>query len=315
MSHLSQGTLRRIIDEPDAVPGRYASHLATCNRCQKVSDQYRADRETVGFVLGEGTEGLDLERALAAVMDAVQRGAPVSEDMMTSPAGGRAGGRRAPARRASKPKVKPGLLTYIGRSFVGMGTVILLFLAYQLVGTNFVTSRQQNVLAAQLKTQWVSQVVEAKPDLGQGMALIKIPKIGVDQVVVEGVQVEDLKKGPGHYPGTALPGQIGNMVIAGHRTTYGAPFNRLDELAIGDEIIVYNATGPFKYRVTESKVVLPTAVEVLNPSADARLTLSTCNPKFSARQRLIIVAVLEGTPTGIQGGGSSPQFKVVPGDI
>jgi sortase A len=200
-------------------------------------------------------------------------------------------------------------LRAIGRGFIGLGTLILLFLLYQLVGTNLVTGRQQKALASEVKEEWATGVAEA-PVLGNGMALIKIPKIGVDAVVVEGVEVEDLKKGPGHYPDTALPGQLGNMVISGHRTTYGAPFYRLDELKPGDEITVFDARGPYTYRVTESKVVLPTEIGVIAPSSDARLTLTTCHPRFSAAKRLIVVAQLEGTPTGLQ--TTDPGAGVLP---
>ncbi|HYQ83967.1 MAG TPA: class E sortase [Rubrobacter sp.] len=200
-------------------------------------------------------------------------------------------------------------LRVVGRGFIGLGTLILLFLLYQLVGTNFVTGRSQKALAAEVQEQWEVSPKE-KPVLGNGMALIKIPKIGVDAVVVEGVEVEDLKKGPGHYPDTALPGQLGNMVISGHRTTYGAPFYRLDELEVGDEITIFDANGPFVYKVTESKIVLPTEIGVIAPSSDARLTLTTCHPRFSAAKRLIIVAQLVGTPSGLQ--TTDPGAGVLP---
>jgi sortase A len=193
-------------------------------------------------------------------------------------------------------------LRIIGRGFIGFGTIILLFLLYQLIGTNFVTGRQQKALAGELEDQWAKGITaeEDKPNLGEGMSIIRIPKIGVDQIVVEGVEVEDLKKGPGHYPDTALPGQLGNMVISGHRTTYGAPFYRLDELQPGDDIIVYDAKGPYTYKVSETRIVLPTEIGVIAPSSDARLTLTTCHPRFSAAKRLIVVAQLQGTPTGLQ---------------
>ena len=87
------------------------------------------------------------------------------------------------------------------------------------------------------------------------MATIRIPKIGVDKAVIQGVGVPDLKKGPGHYPSTPLPGQPGNAAIAGHRTTYGAPFYRLDELAPGDKILVATKQGHFEYKVESSKEV------------------------------------------------------------
>jgi sortase A len=191
-------------------------------------------------------------------------------------------------------------LRAIGRTFIGAGTIILLFLVYQLVGTNFVTGRAQKALASELEDQWAGGISTEEVELGEGVALIKIPKIGVDAVVVEGVEVEDLKKGPGHYPDTAMPGQLGNMVISGHRTTYGAPFYRLDELQEGDEIVVFGPNGSFSYLVTESKIVAPTEIGVIAPSSDARLTLTTCHPRFSAAKRLIVVAELQGTPQGLQ---------------
>ena len=139
------------------------------------------------------------------------------------------------------------------------------------------------------------------PEKGDALALIDIPKIGVNKVVIEGVDVNDLRKGPGHYPSTSLPGQEGDTAIAGHRTTYGAPFGDLDQLAPGDEITVVTVQGKFLYRVTEQKIVDPSDVSVLDPVPDpahaghnlATLTLTTCNPKYSASQRLIVEATLE----------------------
>lgn len=188
-------------------------------------------------------------------------------------------------------------LRVLGRSLIGFGSLVILFLLYQVLGTNLVTGRQQEALAKELEKTWSeTSIAEDKPDLGAGIALIKIAKIGVNSVVVEGVGVSDLKKGPGHYPETAMPGEVGNMVVSGHRTTYGAPFYRLNELKEGDEIVVFDATGPYTYKVTESKVVAPTEIGVIAPSTDARLTLITCNPRFSARQRLVVVASLQGAP-------------------
>jgi sortase A len=131
-------------------------------------------------------------------------------------------------------------------------------------------------------------------DTGAAVARIRIPAIDVDKVVVEGVGTNALKNGPGHYPDTPLPGQPGNAAIAGHRTTYGAPFGALDKLEPNDLIYVTTAQGAFQYRVTESMVVSPQDVWVLDPSEDDRLTLTTCHPRFSARERLIVVAELIG---------------------
>lgn len=191
------------------------------------------------------------------------------------------------------------ILQGIGRVFVTVGLLVLSFLAYQLWGTSAVTGQSQQALASELEEleSTDAPTTENPPAPGAAMGKIKIPKIGVDKVVVEGVDDESLKKGPGHYPETAFPGKAGNAVVSGHRTTYGSPFYRLDELKPGDEIIMEDTAGtPHKYKVTEKKIVLPTDLSVVVPSTDARLTLTTCHPRFSAKQRLIIVAALEGPP-------------------
>ncbi len=156
--------------------------------------------------------------------------------------------------------------------------------------------------------------VPTPPPTGNAVAVIRIPKIGVEKAVVEGVGVPDLQKGPGHYPGTPLPGQPGNAAIAGHRTTYGAPFYNLDQLEKGDEIDVTTLQGTYRFTVETSEVVRPDQTEVIDPTSDSRLTLTTCNPRFSSRERLVVTAVLVGTPapapaattsTTVAGGASS----------
>ena len=145
------------------------------------------------------------------------------------------------------------------------------------------------------------------PDNGEAIARMIIPAIDVDEIVVAGVEVEDLRKGPGHYGTTPLPGQPGNAAIAGHRTTYGAPFGQIDELAPGDEIIIETLQGRFVYRVLPGgrgmagrtpghRIVAPTALEVLDDQGDNRLTLTSCHPKYSSKQRIIVHAELVGDP-------------------
>jgi sortase A len=136
---------------------------------------------------------------------------------------------------------------------------------------------------------------EPAPAPGEALGRMVIPKIGLDVVMVEGVGRQDLKKGPGHMPWTPLPGQPGNAVVSGHRTTYGAPFYDLDLLEPGDEIVVETAIGRSVYVVRESIIVKPTDVWVTEPRPGAWLTLTTCNPRFSARERLIVFAeMVEG---------------------
>lgn len=217
-----------------------------------------------------------------------------------------------------------------GWTMIGFGALILLFLGYQLVGTNFLTARSQNraqetvedhFVAAQEEIEVVDTLPppqvddngstdpppsqedppvihygEPIPEEGLAFGVMTIPKIDAEHVLFEGVDRATLKKGPGHMPWTPLPGQPGNAVVSGHRTTYGAPFSDLDQLAPGDEILVETALGTHAYVVRESFIVLPTAVEVTDPKRGAWLTLTTCNPKFSARERLIISAELVDGP-------------------
>jgi sortase A len=207
------------------------------------------------------------------------------------------------------------VLGAIGRTCITAGVLILLFVAYQLWGTGIREAQAQNrleddfaeVLEDAQRTTTTSTTsttapvapttTEAAPPIdpvpeGEPTAHLRIPAIGVDKIVVEGVSLRDLKKGPGHYPETPLPGQEGNAAIAGHRTTYGAPFNRIDELEKGDEILVETVQGDFRYLVEEQLIVSPSQVEVLEDKGDNRLTLSACHPKYSARERIIVVATL-----------------------
>ncbi len=208
-----------------------------------------------------------------------------------------------------------------GRALVGLGALVLLFLAYQLWGTAFAESHSQGSLRRQLAAQLqagrptsLSQTsARPVPPSTNGVASppprnwppakggpegrVTIPAIGVDQVFVEGTGTAELRRGPGHYTGTPLPGQAGNVALAGHRTTYGAPFNKLDRLHPGDKIMVTTVQGSFQYDVRHSFVVKPSAVWVIGPASSNQLTLTTCTPRFSASRRLIVQASLLGSPT------------------
>ena len=217
----------------------------------------------------------------------------------------------------------------IGRSFVTVGLLILLFVAYQLWGTGLYTSREQD----RLRNEFTSALHGHKPPAttstttttttaatptaptvttttsppvvlpllsseGGPVAQIRIPRIGLDDIVVQGISRDDLRKGPGHYPDSPFPGQAGNAAIAGHRTTYGAPFGDLDQLENGDRIFVRTVQGSFTYVVFDPRhIVAPSDVSVLDPiPSKAVLTLTTCNPKYSAAQRLVVRAELQEPP-------------------
>jgi sortase A len=247
-----------------------------------------------------------------------------------------------------------------GRVLIATGLLLFAFVAYQLWGTGIQQARAQDELGNQLAEleQSLSTAPEATapttvpstpttdPDAsapsppptapvspeqllevveGDPIGLIEIPRIGVSEYLVAGVRTEDLRKGPGHYPTTPLPGELGNAAIAGHRTTYGSPFFDLDQLQPGDEIIVTMlGDSRFVYRVTESVVVTPADYDVvLTDDPDiAVLTLTTCHPQYSARERLIISSVLDADmsdPVGqlpIGYGQLDPggDDSVIPGD-
>jgi sortase A len=248
---------------------------------------------------------------------------------------------------------------WVGRVLLTAGILLLLFVAYQLWGTGIYEARAQSQLRDDLH-QSLRQASPSTPSTsstngatttspgadnptvsssaapttttlppaptpsdGDGMAFIRIPKIGLDTrdplVVVEGVDVNDLQKGPGHYPGTPFPGQEGNTAIAGHRTTYGHPFGDLDQLGKGDEITLQTVQGTFTYTVSRGPFAVdPTDVQVLDPIPDpdrpghnlATLTLTTCNPKYSAAQRLIVQADLEIPVGTLPLAASAPTSRV-----
>jgi sortase A len=117
---------------------------------------------------------------------------------------------------------------------------------------------------------------------------IEIPKIGVSKPMFDGVTLTVLDNGPGHWTGTALPGQMGNVVVAGHRTSHDRPFRNIDQLAAGDEVIFTTADGRFVYLVTSTEVVLPTAVEIIDQTAAYTATLFACHPVGSTRERIVV---------------------------
>jgi sortase A len=153
----------------------------------------------------------------------------------------------------------------------------------------FVAERQQQQLEDALFDP-PERVVERKPLKGDAIARIRIPPIGVDDYVVEGTDTGSLRKGPGHYPETPLPGDPGTAAIAGHRTTYGAPFREIDKLKRGDRLVLDMPDGRFVYRVTRTKIVDDSDLSVLDRVGYKQLVLSACHPLYSAAQRVIAFA-------------------------
>ena len=185
------------------------------------------------------------------------------------------------------------LIDFLGRTMIVAGLLLLSFVAYQLWGTGIVESRSQTAIAKQfVKPQPI------QPQLGGLVGRITIPSIGVSKYVVAGVRLKDLERGPGLFPGSPMPGQKGNVAIAGHRTTFGAPFSRIDELRGNERIILESKDGTFTYIVNgEPKIVLATDTAVAkttNPDI-ATITLVSCYPKWTSTKRIIVVATLDST--------------------
>jgi sortase A len=156
-----------------------------------------------------------------------------------------------------------------------------------------VDRRALRKLDASRRLAFAARALKRRSDDGDPVGRIRIPAIGLSEVFVEGTGAGDLRRGPGHYPATPLPGQRGTVAIAGHRTTYGAPFHDVDELDPGDRIELDMPYGRFTYRVERLRIVAPTATEVTDKVSFDRLVLSACHPLYSAAQRIIVFAKLE----------------------
>ena len=185
------------------------------------------------------------------------------------------------------------MLRGFGKACFIAAAFILGYVAWVLLGTNLVTAAAQS----DLQDEFLQNVEHPRPDNevvrvpGGAVARIVIPRMDLDEIVVNGTTTADLIRGPGLYNGAALPWQPhGKVSIAGHRTTYGAPFWDLDKMREGDPIILETEHGTFEYTVTGSKIVPPTAFQVADQTDDPTLILTTCNPRFSAAQRLVVFA-------------------------
>ena len=142
------------------------------------------------------------------------------------------------------------------------------------------------------KLAFAARSQDRRTDDGDAVGRLRIDRIGLSSVVIEGTNADDLRRGPGHYPATPLPGQRGTVGIAGHRTTYGAPFRKIDKVRRGDDIVVTMPYGRFIYRVERTRIVKPTDVWVTQRVSYDRLILSACHPLYSAAERIVVFARL-----------------------
>ena len=242
---------------------------------------------------------------------------------------------RVPRQDRTRPRGRGDLVRTgirgLGQMLITGGLVVLLFVVYELLVTDVLTDQRQEELTDELVQNWEDDPTLG-PDLpggglseipmGEGFAFIRIPALGTDyvRVIVQGTTSGALQQGPGHYVESAMPGELGNFSLAGHRTGKGSPFIDLDVLRPGDAVVIETMDTYFTYRVLGDpatgnfgadpsgipgqEIVSPQDVEAVFPipgvndasvaPTDAYLTLTTCHPKFSNQQRLIIHAVLEG---------------------
>jgi sortase A len=204
----------------------------------------------------------------------------------------------------------------LGELLITAGLVVGLFLAWQLWWTDVAAGNAQSTAVARLAESFEDPTVgppagsatesASRPALGEATAIIRIPRFGKDwaKPVYEGTGREVLDRGVGHYVTTAQPGEVGNYALAGHRVTYGRPFNRIAELRPGDQIDVQTAAGHFVYLVQDSQVVTPDRTEVIAPvpgrpgekPSQAWLTLTSCHPQYSAAERYVVHALLQERP-------------------
>ncbi|MDS1270500.1 class E sortase [Lipingzhangella sp. LS1_29] len=238
---------------------------------------------------------------------------------MTEPRGRRRRGarRRPPQRSVTVGDVIRGTVRLFGELLITAGVVMLFFAAYQIYGKQLETNREQEQLVQAFEEGsgdgGEADTTEAEALPGEAHSRMYVPSLDQDWVVVEGVSQADIEYGPGHYPGSADPGEEGNYAVAGHRVP--AVFWDLDQLASGDEIVLEDEDSFYTYEVTQNHVVMPDQTDVVEANPDdpgaepdrALVTLTTCHPKFSNAERLIVHAELaeehdksDGVPASIE---------------
>ncbi len=247
-------------------------------------------------------------------------------DVLPTPVAAVAGPATAPAPAVAPAELMPAakagsklrVRRLLARVFRDTGILLIAFAVLQLWGTGLLQSRSQHALRSDFaqavatahaqraraaahavsdRKTAVAPVAATTPATGDPVARIRIPAIGVDQIVVEGTGVAELRRGPGHDESTPLPGHTGDSVVTGHRTTYGAPFDHLDDLKVGDRISVTTTEGSSTYVVSDGpKSVSGGVVAPVTGAGTDHLILTTSQPRYRASEQLAVVARLRGRP-------------------
>ncbi|NEK60045.1 class E sortase [Geodermatophilus sabuli] len=198
------------------------------------------------------------------------------------------------------------IVSGISQTIFTLCVVALLFVVYEVWVTDLFADQVQEDLSDDLRDDWSQPAQFAEPALGESFGFLHIPSFEdyEPRVVLEGTEPEELSDGPGHYVGSAWPGQPGNFALAGHRVGLGSPFQDLDLLEDGDAVVVETVDAWYVYRVTDNYVTTPADVRVVAPTpggpldgapSGSFLTLTTCHPEYTARERLIVHATLESS--------------------
>lgn len=217
-----------------------------------------------------------------------------------------------------------------GELMLTAGVLLLLFVGYTLFWTGVEAQQAQDSLKDELFAQWAADPQSgtgipptptpgepapgepapegglAEVDPGEGIGILRIPRFGDNYAwaVVEGVRTDDLKRGPGHYPGTAMPGEVGNFALAGHRATYGEPFAQVEEFEIGDQVVVETATSWYTYTVFEIDFpvdvgatwsIEPSPFDLGAEPTRSLMTLTTCHPRWASTYRFLVFTELTET--------------------
>jgi len=243
-------------------------------------------------------------------------------------------GRVARRRAARKPRVT--VVGVLGEVFITAGVLVLLYLGWQIWLNDLIVGNQQQNVAVEQSQQWdkgegVAPATVDRPDPGAPIIAtapgddvafgnLIVPRFGADYTrpIAEGVAVQGaLADGIGHYSGTQMPGDVGNVALAGHRTGWGQPLGDIGNLRVGDSIYIETADGWYRYVFRSLEYVMPTNIEVIDPvpqfpgasPTDRLLTLTSCNPKLTAAERIIIYSIFDTWYP--RAGGPPPEIAAV----
>ena len=195
------------------------------------------------------------------------------------------------------------LTLIVANLLIAAGVAVGGYVVYEVAVSNWISQAETTAVATKLESTFETKRVDVVPTKGEAFALITIPRLGVkvnSLPVIEGIDQSDLAKGVGHYPGTALPGEVGNFAVAGHRATHGEPFAKFEELRAGDQVLVETATATYVYELTEDTMVKPKGTWVIDDvpgeplvePTQRLLTLTSCEPRWNATKRWIWWGVL-----------------------